>query len=60
MGFTAAIIREGPWWVAGCLQVEVTSQGESPDEARANLAEALALYVEDGPGELGVQDAPSR
>ncbi len=56
--FTAAITREGPWWVARCLEVEVTSQGQSLDEARANLAEALALYFEDKPGELGLEDAP--
>jgi predicted RNase H-like HicB family nuclease len=56
--FTAAITREGPWWVARCLEVEVTSQGDSLDEARANLAEALSLYFEDEPGELVVGEPP--
>jgi predicted RNase H-like HicB family nuclease len=56
--FTAAITRESPWWVARCLEVEVTSQGETLEEARANLAEALALYFEDEAGDLGVGEAP--
>lgn len=54
---TAAIMREGPWWVARCLEVEVTSQGETFDEARANLTEALELYFEDEPG-LGAPESP--
>lgn len=58
MRFTAAITREGPWWVARCLEVEVTSQGESLDGARANLAEALALYFEDEAAELDMQEPP--
>ena len=34
-------------YVARCLEVEVTSQGESVEEALANLKEALELYFED-------------
>ena len=49
MRLTAAITWDGTWWVARCLEVEVTSQGGSFDEARANLAEALELYFEDEP-----------
>lgn len=58
MRFTAAITREGPWWVARCLEVEVTSQGESLEEARANLGEALALYFEDEAGAVEVGQPP--
>ena len=50
MRFTAAITHERPWWVARCLEVEVASQGETLEEARANLTEALALYFGDEPG----------
>jgi predicted RNase H-like HicB family nuclease len=46
MRLTAAIIQEGPWYVARCLEVEVASQGETLEEARANLTEALELYFE--------------
>ncbi|OMI37342.1 type II toxin-antitoxin system HicB family antitoxin [Streptomyces sparsogenes] len=46
---TAAITHEDEWYVARCLQVEVTSQGETIEEALANLREALELYFEDAP-----------
>lgn len=49
MKLTAAITREPPWYVARCLEVEVASQGETVDEALANLKEALELYFEDAP-----------
>jgi len=45
--FTAAVTHEGNWYVARCLDVEVASQGESVEEALANLREALELYFED-------------
>jgi predicted RNase H-like HicB family nuclease len=35
--------------LARCLEVEVTSQGETIAEARSNLAEALGLDFEDEP-----------
>ncbi|HVW30014.1 MAG TPA: type II toxin-antitoxin system HicB family antitoxin [Polyangiaceae bacterium] len=47
MRLTAAITHEPPWYVARCLDVEVTSQGASVEEALANLREALELYFED-------------
>lgn len=45
--FTAAITHDAPWFVARCLDVEVTSQGKSEAEALSNLKEALELYFED-------------
>ena len=53
--FTAAITHEGDWYVARCLQIEVTSQGESVESALANLREALELYFEDEPLPADVQ-----
>ncbi len=47
MRLTAAITHEGPWYVARCLEVEVASQGETVEQARSNLVEALELYFED-------------
>lgn len=49
---TAAVTKEGKWYVARCLEVEVTSQGETLEEALANLREALELYFEDAPADL--------
>ena len=47
MRFTAAVTHEGSWYVARCLDVEVTSQGVSIEDALTNLREALELYFED-------------
>lgn len=47
MQFTAAITHEDSWYVARCLEVEVTSQGETVEGALENLKEALELYFED-------------
>lgn len=41
------IWKEGKWFVARCLEVEVASQGESEKVAVKNLTEALELYFED-------------
>ena len=42
-----AVWKEGDYFVAQCLNVEVSSFGESRDKALANLQEALELYFED-------------
>jgi predicted RNase H-like HicB family nuclease len=47
MRFTAAVTHENSWFVARCLEVDVTSQGQSIEDALANLKEALELYFED-------------
>ena len=43
---TASVYREGRWYVAQALDVDVASQGMSEDEALANLTEALQLHFE--------------
>ena len=43
---TASLVREGDWYVAQCLEVDVASQGETPDEAQANLRESLEFHFE--------------
>ncbi len=47
MRLTAAITKENNWYVARCLEVEVTSQGKTFNDALDNLREALELYFED-------------
>jgi hypothetical protein len=42
--FTASMTREGDWYIAQCLEVDVASQGESEEDALLNLAEAIALH----------------
>jgi predicted RNase H-like HicB family nuclease len=44
--FSATVWREGNCYFSQCLQVDVASQGESEEEALANLKEALELHFE--------------
>ena len=44
--FPASVWREGNWFVAQCLEIDIASQGESEEEALANLKEALELNFE--------------
>jgi predicted RNase H-like HicB family nuclease len=46
---TAIIRKEGKWFVAHSLELGVTTQGRSIEEAKENLKEAVALYLEDMP-----------
>lgn len=39
--------KEGQYFVAQCLNVEVSSFGETKEDALINLNEALELYFED-------------
>jgi predicted RNase H-like HicB family nuclease len=48
---TAVIEREGDGYVAFCPEFDVASQGDTIEEARANLQEALALFVESASAE---------
>lgn len=42
--FTAYVSQEDEWYIAQCLEVDVASQGETEEEALANLDEALRLH----------------
>ena len=42
------IYKEPPYYVAQCLNVDVSSFGSTMEEAMANLKEAVELYYEDG------------
>jgi len=39
-------MREGEGYVANCPELDVASQGETVEEARDNLVEAIALLLE--------------
>jgi len=43
---TAIIERDGDTYVALCPELDVASQGKSVTEARANLKEAVELFLE--------------
>ncbi|MGB7845384.1 MAG: type II toxin-antitoxin system HicB family antitoxin [Candidatus Acidiferrum sp.] len=44
--FSALITKENGWYVARCPELSVTSQGKDVESARANLTEAIELYLE--------------
>lgn len=43
---TAIIEREGDGYVSLCPELDIASQGNTIEEARNNLREALALFFE--------------
>ncbi len=43
---TAIIEREGSGYVSLCPELDIASQGDSIEEARENLREALELFFE--------------
>ncbi len=52
--YTALLTKEGKWFVAHCVELGVVSQGETIEAARANLKEAVELYIES----FGEDDLP--
>jgi len=56
---TAIIERESAGYVALCPEYDVASQGDTIQEARANLVEALTLFFESAdPAELNAHFKP--
>lgn len=47
--FTNVVWKEGEYFVAQCLNVDVSSFGKTYEEALHNLQEAIELYLEDAP-----------
>lgn len=43
---TAIIEREGNGYVSLCPEIDIASQGDTIEEARVNLREALELFFE--------------
>lgn len=58
--FTNIVWKEGKYFVAQCLNVDVSSFGKTYEEALKNLEEALELYLEDAPKDAVLKiDMPS-
>jgi predicted RNase H-like HicB family nuclease len=62
LNLQSVVYHEGQHFVAQCLNVEVSSFGDTEAEALANLQEALELYFEDAPTSdvVPVEDAEVR
>jgi predicted RNase H-like HicB family nuclease len=56
--FTAIIEQDGEWYIAYCPEIPgANGQGKTKDAARENLAEAIALILEDR-REAGLRGVP--
>lgn len=44
--FTGIIYKDGKSFSSLCPELDVASQGSAPDQAKQNLFEAVALYLE--------------
>lgn len=44
--FTAVIEREADGYVSLCPELDIASQGATVEEAKANLTEAIELFLE--------------
>jgi len=49
--FTSLVEREDDGYVALCPELDVASQGDTIEEAQANLKEAVELFLETAPPE---------
>jgi predicted RNase H-like HicB family nuclease len=46
--FTAIVEKDGDWYIAYCPEIPgANGQGRTVEECRVNLAEAIALILED-------------
>jgi predicted RNase H-like HicB family nuclease len=46
--FTAVFERDGEWYIAYCPEIPgANGQGQTKDDARRSLADAIALILED-------------
>jgi len=48
---TAIIEKEGDGYVSLCPELDIASQGDTIEQARSNLVEALELFFETAPTE---------
>ena len=48
---TAIIEREGSGYVSLCPELDIASQGDTIEKARANLIEAIRLFLETAPSQ---------
>lgn len=46
---TAAVTREGAWYVARCVEFDTVSQGGTVEHAGANLRDVAEAFLEEEP-----------
>lgn len=50
------VYKEDKYYVAQCLNVDISSFGETIDDAVSNLKDAVELYLNDEPGRVIFND----
>ena len=58
--FSASVTREGAWYVAQALEVDVASQGLSEDEALGNLRGGAGAVLSASDGESAAENQAGR
>lgn len=48
-GYHVLLWKEGSWYVAKCVEIEVASQGKTKNDALHNIEEAISLLLEEKP-----------
>ncbi len=59
INFTYIVWKEGKYYVAQCLNIDVSSFGKTRQEAVDSLKEAVELYLEDAQTEFVKVKSPS-
>ncbi|AKB76815.1 hypothetical protein MSHOH_0332 [Methanosarcina horonobensis HB-1 = JCM 15518] len=44
--FSAVVKKENEWYVSSCLELDISSQGKTIEEAVSNLKEAVEFHIE--------------
>jgi hypothetical protein len=59
----AVVYREGKWWLAHCLELDLVAEGATPDDALRDLTDLTILQIrtaqEDGNLEAVFRSAPA-
>jgi len=45
INLTVLLFKDGPWWVAQALEVDIASQGKSVDDAEYELQLAVSAFL---------------
>jgi predicted RNase H-like HicB family nuclease len=54
--FLVSITKEDDFFISRCPELNVTSQGQTLEEAEKNIKEAIELYIES----FGIEDLPQK
>jgi predicted RNase H-like HicB family nuclease len=47
VSFPILISKEGGWFVASCLMLDIATQGRTGEEVKENMADLIEEYMED-------------